>query len=389
MKKIFIKKNEEIRIKSGHLWIFSNEIEKTEDNLENGDIAYVYDFKNNFLGTGFYNKNSLISVRIFSKEQVDDFPQFIREKILKAFNLRTLFYPDRKSFRVAFSESDFLPGLIIDKYNSTYVLQVNSFGFDRNVKDVVGILKEDLHAENIFTKNDFHFRKIEGLPESDEVYLGNKAEEIISDGSIEYGIDFNKGQKTGFFFDQNDNRFFIERIAGGKKVLDAFCNSGGFGLHAAKAGAASVDFLDSSSYEIESAKKNFELNKFDIPSNFIKEDVFDFLEKNIQRDNKYDLIILDPPAFAKSRKNLQTAKKGYERLNKLALLNLNPNGFLVSSSCSHHIKDDEFIRILNTASVKCGKRVQLIHFNNASLDHPRLPAMEETNYLKFAVLNVL
>ncbi len=389
MSKITLKKNEEIRIKNGHLWIFSNEIEKTEGNPENGDSVFVYDFKNNFLGTGFYNKNSLIAVRMLSKEKIDNFLQFARAKIIDAYASRSALYPDRKSFRVIFSESDFMPGLIIDKYNGTFVLQVNSFGIEKNLPEILKILMEDLRAENIFTKNDFYFRKLEGLPESDEVYLGSKTEETISDGSINYKIDFTKGQKTGFFFDQSDNRFFIETIAAGKNVLDGFCNSGGFGLHAAKAGAASVTFIDSSSFEIESAMENFKINKFDVPAQFIKEDVFDFLERNIGTENKFDIIILDPPAFAKGKKNLQTAKKGYEKLNKLAVQNIKPNGFLITSSCSHHIKEDEFIKILNTASIKSGKKLQLLYFNNASLDHPRLPAMEETNYLKFGVFRVI
>lgn len=388
MGKVYLKRNEEIRIKSGHLWIFSNEIERIDENPANGDIVSVFDYKNNFIGSGFYNKNSLISVRILSKENVENFSQFAREKILSAKNYRMNIYPDRKSFRLIFSESDFLPGLIIDKYNVSFVLQVNSFGMEKNIKEIVKILKEDLNAENIFTKNDPYFRKLEGLSESDEIYAGSRQEELISDDSITYKIDFTKAQKTGFFFDQTDNRFFIERIVKGKTVLDAFCNSGGFGLHAAKAGAASVSFIDSSSVEIESAKENLKINGFNTPAEFIKEDVFDFFEKNIERSKKFDIVMIDPPAFAKSRKNLQSAKKGYERLNKLAIQNIKSNGFLVTSSCSHHIKDDEFIKIVNIAAVKSHSKLQLIYFNNASLDHPRLPAMEETNYLKFAVFRI-
>jgi 23S rRNA (cytosine1962-C5)-methyltransferase len=388
MGKLYLRKNEEIRIRSGHLWIFSNEIERVEENPLSGDIVSVFDFKSNFLGSGFYNKNSLISVRMLSKSNVENFFLFIREKILSALNLRKDLYPDRKSFRLVFSESDFLPGLIIDKYNNTFVLQVNSFGMEKNIEEVVKILKEELSAENIFTTNDYFFRKLEGLPESDEIYFGSRQEELISDGSITYKIDFAKAQKTGFFFDQSDNRFFIEKIANGRKVLDAFCNSGGFGLHAAKAGAASVTFIDSSQSEIELAKKNFELNGFKTPAKFIKEDVFDFLNLNIKNSSKFDLVIIDPPAFAKSKKNLQSARKGYERLNKLAIQNINPKGFLVTSSCSHHIKDDEFVKIVNTSALKSNRKIRLIHFNNASADHPRLPAMEETNYLKFGVFRV-
>jgi 23S rRNA (cytosine1962-C5)-methyltransferase len=259
---------------------------------------------------------------------------------------------------------------------------------DKNINDVVKILKEDLNAENIFTRNDHIFRKLEGLPESDEVYSGVMKEEIINDGSINFKIDFSKSQKTGFFFDQTDNRFFIEKIVKDKNVLDAFCNSGGFGLHAAAAGAASVTFVDSSLHEIESAEENFNINGFTVSAGFIKEDVFDFLEGNNSKDNLFDIVIIDPPAFAKNRKSLQTAKKGYERLNKLALINIRDGGFLVSSSCSHHIGKEEFLNIIKTAGLKTGKNLQLIYINNASMDHPVHPAMNETNYLKFAVFKI-
>ena len=171
-------------------------------------------------------------------------------------------------------------------------------------------------------------------------------------------------------------------------ILDAFSNSGGFGLHAAKAGASSVNFVDSSSNEIENAKNNFELNKFNCNAEFIISDVFDFMEKQIQNNIKYDVVMVDPPAFAKNKKSLPTAKKGYEKLNKLALQVISDGGYLVSSSCSHHLYKEDFIQIINSAAQKVLKRIQLVHFNEASLDHPKLPAMPETSYLKFAVFKV-
>jgi len=211
---------------------------------------------------------------------------------------------------------------------------------------------------------------------------------MISDGLIKYEIDFEKGQKTGFYFDQSDNRFFIEKLAAGKTVLDAFCNSGGFGLHAAKAGAVSVDFIDSSVNEIQSAENNFKLNELSCDSQFTADDVFDFLEKCINEKRKFDIVMIDPPAFAKNRKTVPVAKKGYERLNRLAIQSVKDNGFLVTSSCSHHIKSDEFLEIINNASIKTGRKIQLVQFNSASLDHPQIPSMPETTYLKFAVFRI-
>ncbi len=387
--KVFLKKNEERRIKSGHLWIFSNEIAKVEDETANGDLVEIYDSRNNFLGGGFYNGNSLIAVRIISRSAVDDLYDLLKEKITSANNLRKEVYPERNSYRMVFSESDFLPGLIIDKYNGTFVMQVYSAGMHKNIGKIINILKEDFSAENIFTKNEEHFRRMEGLIEEDEIFLGEMKTEIIDDGKINYKIDFEKGHKTGFYFDQSDNRFFIEKLVKNKSVVDAFCNSGGFGLHAVSAGAASVCFVDSSSSEIENVNQNFRLNNFSNPAEYFAQDVFEFMQENIRNQKYYDVVMIDPPAFAKSKKNLPQAKKGYEKLNKLALQITAPNGYLITSSCSHHLSEEEFLQIINSAAVKANKKIQLIHSYGASLDHPKIPAMKETSYLKFAVFKVL
>lgn len=387
--KIFLKRNEEKRIERGHLWIFSNEINNLEGDAENGDLIQIFDSKKNFLGTGFYNKNSLISVRLLSRKGIDDLQTFFKEKILAAFHYRRDIYPSRNSFRLVFSESDFLPGLIIDKYNNTYVLQVYSFGMQKNINLIVNVLCDELNAENVFSKNEAYFRQLEGLPLEDEIYFGKPKPELINEGFIHYEISFEKGQKTGFYFDQSDNRYFIEKITRGKSVADAFCNCGGFGLHAAHAGARNVIFVDSSANEIENAKKNYLLNNLKADASFAVNDVFDFLQENISRKIKYDVVMVDPPAFAKNKKSLPAAKKGYEKLNRLAIQNITSGGFLVTSSCSHHLKKEEFIEIVNSASIKAGRVIQLIYFNEASLDHPRLPAMEETSYLKFAVFRVM
>lgn len=387
MSKVFLKKNEDRRIRAGHLWVFSNEIAKSDAGIESGDIVTVYDAGGQILGKGFYNKNSLISVRLLGKSFNDDLDKYINDSVYQALKLRKTFYPNRDSFRLVFSESDFLPGLIIDKYNDTYVLQVYCFGLEKNIEYVIKVLK-DIGAKNIFTSNEPYFRKLEGLPEEDNIYHGEKGKESIDDGTVKYFIDFNNSQKTGFFFDQCDNREFIEKFTGGKNVLDAFCNSGGFGLHAAKAGAGFVTFVDSSKPEIENAKRNFKLNGFESESEFIDADIFTYLERCADANRKFDVVMVDPPAFAKSRKSIPTALKGYVKLNRLALSCVGLNGYLVSSSCSHHISSEDFIECLNQAAAKSGKKIQLIHYNGASVDHPVLPSMNETEYLKFAVLKV-
>lgn len=392
MGKVILRKNEERRVKQGHLWVFSNEIEKRvesdEGRVMSGDIVEVYDFKNNFIGSGFYNANSLIAVRIISYEKKIDLEQLFKTRLHHAFEFRKTVYPARDSFRMVFSESDFLPGLIIDKYNGTFVLQVYSAGIERNLELITKILQEDFSAHNILTKNEEYFRKLEGLSTEDKVLFGGVNEEIISDGTVKYKINFSTGHKTGFYFDQCDNRQFIGQFCSGKTFLDCFCNSGGFGLHAARGGATEVSFVDSSVEEIKNARQNFELNGLTCRSEFIQSDVFDYLEQCKDERKTFDIINLDPPAFAKSKKSLTKGIKGYEKLNHLVMELLNEEGLLFTSSCSYHLKEEMFLNLLNNAAIKAGKQIQLFHFNNASMDHPSLPAMEETTYLKFAAVRI-
>ncbi|AFN74944.1 Fmu (Sun) domain-containing protein [Melioribacter roseus P3M-2] len=384
MNSVILGKNEDRRIKKGHLWIFSNEIKSVEGSPENGELVRILDAKRNYLGTGFYNKNSLISVRFISKQKEVDLTQLFKSRILNAFAYRKKVYPNRESFRLIFSESDLIPGLIIDKYNNSYALQVYSAGIEKNINVIVDILKKELGAKNIFTKNEEYFRRLEGLPVEDYVYAGEMEKEIIDDGSIKYEIDFSDSHKTGFYFDQCDNRQYAGRFCNGFEALDCFCNSGGFGLHAAYNKCKSITFVDSSAREIERAEHNFKLNSFAAESSFIVDDVFDFLNKKIEEGKKYDVVIIDPPAFAKNKKNLPAAIKGYEKLNGLAMNVLKDGGVLFTSSCSYHLRDYEFINVINNAANKNGRYARIIYFNHASLDHPRLTSMEETVYLKFA-----
>lgn len=387
MGKIILKKNEEHRILNGHSWIFSNEIEY-KDAL-NGEIAEVSDYKSKFLGFGFYNEHSLISVRLLAGLKDDNFPDYLKESLYKALELRAAFYPDRTSYRLAFSESDNLPGLIIDKYNSTYVLQVYCLGMEQRIEKVNDILKKDFKAESIFTLNDPYFRKLEGLDDKNTVYAGSIRDEIIDDGSVKYKIDFSNSQKTGFYFDQCDNRDFIEKLCKGKKVIDVFCNSGGFGLHAARAKASEVVFSDSSQTALDTARLNYKLNGSVVPVEFICKDAFNLLEDRMISGIKYDIVILDPPSFAKQKKNLQKALKGYEKLNKLAMAAVSYDGYLVTSSCSGHVSRGDFYKAIIDAGRKSSRKLQLVHFAGAAHDHPVIPAMPETSYLKFAVFRVM
>lgn len=385
MKQIYVKTKSDYKIKKGYPWVFSNEIAPVADEYSNGEIVDLFDSNKSYLGCGFYNKNSLIAFRLLHHSKIDDLKAFIRNRISEAMRLRTTIYPQRQSYRLVFSESDFLPGLIIDKYNSTFVLQVNSAGIEKLLPLIVEILVDDFNALNIFTKNENHFRNMEGLSETDSILKGEMGEELINDGEIDYLVDFSTGQKTGFFFDQSDNRFFIERFTRGKKVLDAFCNTGGFGLHALKGGANEVTFLDSSQPAIRAVEKNYSLNQFNQDSEFIVNDVFDYFEKNSET---FDIVMIDPPAFAKSKKNIMVALKGYEKLNRLALSKVRNEGYLVTSSCSYHINEQYFLGVIADATKKEGKRLKLIYRNGASMDHPLHPQMAESSYLKFFVYQV-
>jgi len=386
---IILKRKEEFRLLKGHLWVFSNEIFSVEGGPENGEIVNIYDSRNKLLGSGFFNKNSLISVRVLSDSPIQDLYALFRKRIRNAIEYRRSIYTERDSYRLVFGESDLLPGLIIDKFNNTFVLQINSFGMQKNVSLIVDILKTELEARNIFSKNEVNFRTLEGLPAEDEIYLGEKGEEIINDGKIKFKIDFNQSQKTGLFLDQSDNRFFIEKFVNDKSVLDGFCNSGGFGLHALSGGATGVDFVDSSLNEVKSAETNYKMNGFEAESNFIQSDMFEFLDNAISNGKKYDLVMIDPPAFIKGKKSIHTGIKGYEKLNRLALSTVEKNGYFITSSCSHHLMRDIFLDVINSAAEKCNKKLIKVYENGSSLDHPVHPAMPETAYLKFFVFRLV
>ncbi|MCE1165406.1 MAG: class I SAM-dependent rRNA methyltransferase [Bacteroidetes bacterium] len=386
--KIYLKKNEERRINIGHQWIFSNEIERTEGEITDGGAAELYSSRNAYLGKGFYNKHSLIAVRFLTggDEEIDR--EFFRKRLKTAEQRRRKIYPERKSFRMCNSESDFLPGLIIDKFNDNYSMQIFSKGVESFRDDICEILKEEFGAKLIVEKNDNELRTLEGLEKREGVLFGdNEAEESEID-SIKYSIDILKGQKTGFYLDQAFNRVKIrDYVSENSKVLDLFCNEGGFALNAAYAGCRDITGVDSSEYSIQTAGKNAALNGFE----FIKfecADVFDYFDKAFQTKEKYNLIVLDPPSFTKSKKNIPAAVKGYIELNYKAMRLLHKNSYLFTYSCSHHISEKQFEEILVKAAEQAGRRIQIIDFANCSYDHPVLPQMPETKYLKGYILNI-
>jgi 23S rRNA (cytosine1962-C5)-methyltransferase len=385
--KIYLKKNEEKRLLSGHQWIFSNEIEKIDGEITDGGIASLYSFRNDFLGRGFYNKHSLIAFRLLTNGDENIDYDFLFKRIKTAEQHRLKIHPERKSWRMVNGESDFLTGLIIDKFGDNYSFQIFSKGMEKFKEVISEILKNEFNAALIIEKNDNDMRLLEGLEKTERiVYQAENIIDICNIDGIKYKINLLKGQKTGFYLDQVFNRIKIRGYVSEKSaVLDLFCNEGGFALNAAYAGAGNITAIDSSAHSIEQAEQNAELNGFS-NINFQCGDVFDYFDEVFQSGKKFNVVVLDPPSFTKSRKTINTALKGYLELNYKAMKLLHKNSFLLTYCCSHHISESNFEEMLIKASMNAGRKIQILDFTNCSYDHPVLPQMIETKYFKGYIL---
>lgn len=389
MKKIIkLKKSEDKRILSGHLWVFSNEIQDIQDEPQAGDIVELRNHSGEFLGKGFYNPKSLIALRLLTSEDEEIDFQFFKRRIESSMSLRKLLFPDSETFRLVYGESDFLPGLIIDKYNDYFSVQTFSYGMDRRLTLICDVLESLFNPKCIIRRDESSLRELEGLPEKKEILRGELSPTIITENNIKYQVDLLEGQKTGFFLDQRENRSAIRRYVKNTNVLDCFCNDGGFALNASYAGAAEVTGIDGSDSAINRANENSKMNNLS-GCRFIKADVFDFLQKEIEQNKNYDVIILDPPSFTRSKKNITTAKLGYKQINSNAIRLLKSGGILVTASCSHHIDEALFMEIILKSAKEAGKKIRLLEWRGASPDHPVLPAMPETKYLKFGIFSVV
>lgn len=392
MAKLYLKKNEERRLSLGHQWIFSNEIERVEELNKNGEVVDLYTYNYKYLGKGFYNKHSLIAYRHLTDFKEDIDRKFLYKRINNANAQRKKVNRESNIYRMVNSESDYLPGLIIDRFDDRYSIQIFSVGMEIFKNDIVEILKENFKAKFIIEKNDNELRVLEGLSKEENILLDyvdseDKTFELTID-DIKYKLDLQNGQKTGFYLDQASNRKLVrDYVREGDDVLDLFCNEGGFALNAAYAGAESVIAVDSSEHAIMMSNQNAKLNKFK-NLEFICKDVFEFYKDIFQDSKRYDVIILDPPSFTKNKKNVIPALKGYEELNYKAMRLLKPNGILFTFSCSHHIDERNFEIMLMKAASTAKKRIKILEMKNTSYDHPILPSMSETKYLKSYVLNV-
>lgn len=392
--KIILKKKAERRFLKGYQWVFSNEIDRVDDYSQDEPIAELYDYRGRFLGKGFYNKHSLIAFRLLTTIQSQKIDRdFFAEKIKAAFDFRSKYSRNKSAFRTVYGESDFLPGLVIDKYNDFFSIQVFSKGMEHYIDIITDILVNELKAEAVVLKNNFPYRKLEGLDLYEKIAFPDTADQlstIVELDGLKYNIDLLKGQKSGHYLDQVDNRLKIRRFVSiDSNVLDLFCNDGGFAMNAALAGANSVTAVDISEVAISQAQQNIKLNNLEEKISFQVSDVFDYLNLQVKNKKKYDLIILDPPALAKSRKDFKNAINAYIRLNSKAMMLIAQRGFLFSFSCSGVISESSFREIIVKSALIAKRKVRVIDYSICSLDHPFLPDMQETIYLKSYLIQVI
>lgn len=386
---ITLKKHSDKRVRRGHAWIFSNEVAHPPvSELEPGSVHELVDASGEFLAIVYANSASLITARILSRRKVTINKDFLRERMNWAVGFRTRLFPDKSSYRVVFGESDLLPGLVVDRYDTYLVVQSSTAGMDRLLNDVVHVLAEAIDVEGIYVRNDSSMRNLEGLELEKRLAYGTVPDETtIESGGLKFLVDMQNGQKTGFFLDQESNRFLMRQyVSPGAKVLDMFCYSGAWGIHAAAAGAREVTALDSSRGALSLAEANAKINGFGDRFTFVRDAALDFLKKQRQ---SWDVIVLDPPAFIKSRARLQEGKKGYIDLNRRAIGRLNPGGILITCSCSHHLSSADFEEVLLAASRQSGRELRILDIRGQGPDHPVLPSMPETRYLKVIAAHVM
>lgn len=386
--KIYLKTTEEIRINQGHPWVFNNEIDRIEGTIKSGELAYVFSSKNEFVGKGFLNTSSKIFVRILSRnldEIIDE--SFFKNLVETSNNSRkSLGYSN--SYRVLFGESDGIPGLIIDKYGDYLSVQILTLGIDQRKEMFIKILVDIFNPKGIYERSDVSVRKKEGLELFKGVIYGDvPSSVIIKENELNMEIDIINGQKTGSFLDQQDNHKALKPYVKNKTVLDCFSHIGGFGLHAAYYGAKLVTCLDISEHAVTQIEKNARLNQLD-QVKASKANVFEQLRLYDTNKETFDVVILDPPAFAKKNDDIKKAYKGYKDINLSALKIINPDGYLMTCSCSHYMSPSLFLEMLMDAAYDAKRITQMVEFRIQGKDHPALLGSDESLYLKCVVLRV-
>lgn len=383
----------------GNNWVYENEVVSISCDHNNGDIVDVVSKKGKYLGTGFISDISKVRVRIFSKNTNDTYDdEFFKRRVKYAIDYRTNVMESIDNCRVIFGEADGFPGLTVDKYNDILVTQITTIGIELRKEIIFKSLLEcfeniGVHINAIFERNDVKSREKDGLTLYKDYYYTsdnfdrNTKETIIEENGIKYYVDFIDGQKTGFFLDQKFNRELVSRIAKNKRVLDCFTHTGSFGLNCVKGGATKVVSVDISGLAVEQSKRNALLNGYEDKIEFVKADVFKYLDTVKKKD--YDLIILDPPAFTKSRSTVMAAYNGYKRINSQAMKLLGKGGYLVSASCSHFMPEELYVKMLLEAASENNVTIKQISYSQQCKDHPILLNSNQTDYLKFYILQIM
>lgn len=388
--KAILKKTKEKRVYSLHPWIFKSDIDHVEGHYVPGEIVNITNDKGKFLAKGYYNPNSQIALRIMSyheDEQIDR--SLIQERIHDAIDYRRTF-ADLKSCRLIFAESDRLPALIVDAFNDVLVVQCLALGMERFKGDIIDALISEMHPRGIWERNDVPVRKLEGLEMQTGLLYGEVPDRVeIMENGIRFLVDVKEGQKTGYFLDQKENRAAIAPFVKNQKVLDCFTHTGSFALHAGHYGASEVTGVDISEYACAFAGENARINNLDNRVRFVTANAFDLLSEQSRRGEKYDTIILDPPAFTKSRGTVDNAIRGYKEINLRAMKMIRTGGYLVSCSCSQHVLPDMFRNMINDAAKDAKVILRQAEFRSQGKDHPILPWAKETEYLKCGIYQVL
>lgn len=392
---VTLKKGEGRTIKAGGLWIFDNEIDTIVGTFHNGDIVIVHDFDGYPMGKGFINQNSKIRIRMMTRRDDTEIDSaFIRMRVKNAWEYRKKTV-DISSCRVIFGDADFLPGLVVDKFSDVLVVQSLALGIDRFKEEIVQDLKE-LMAEDgitirgVYERSDAKEREKEGMKKY-KGFLGKEFDTkvLIEENGVKYFVDVKDGQKTGFFLDQKYNRLAMQRICKDAEVLDCFTHTGSFALNAGIAGAKSVVGVDASELAVMQAAENAALNNLQDTVKFTCADVFELLPQLEQEGRQFDVVILDPPAFTKSRNTIKNAMKGYREINIRGLKLVKDGGYLATCSCSHFMDYENFTKVIGQAARSAHKRLRQVEFRTQSPDHPILWAADESYYLKFYIFQVV
>ncbi|MBT9152524.1 MAG: Ribosomal RNA large subunit methyltransferase I [Firmicutes bacterium] len=386
---VYLQKERRPRIMAGHPWIFQSDIGRIAGTPLAGGLVRVQNHAGAFVGVGYYNPDSQIAVRLLTRQDEEITPQFFQRRIGEALSLRQrVVDKDTTAYRLVHSEADYLPGLIVDIYGQYAVMQVLTLGLEPYTEIIAECLRDTLGIKGLVLRNDVSVRRLEGL-DLGVSFLGDSFSPHVEvkENGLRFEVDLWSGQKTGYFLDQRENRAFIRPFVQGMRVLDCFSHTGSFAVHAAHFGASEVTAVDIAATAVEGTLKNAALNN--LPNiSAVMANAFDFLREQVDARERYGAVLIDPPAFTKSKASLPAARRGYKEVNLRGMKLVSPGGYLVTSSCSYHLSREDFLAILNEAAADAHRQVKVVAIRGQAMDHPLLLAARETSYLKFVVLQV-